>query len=122
MLGVGYSVTFFQFILAILMTQQFRLDYVVAVEKLSVKRQFVRFVSHEIRTPLNSCALGLSYLRKMCVDTVAPPAAAAAPAGAPSADSLVTVIDEILDSCTMVGAPSLEAHCVQLCVTSHMSV
>jgi signal transduction histidine kinase len=46
--------------------QKFRFDLVVAKEKLSIKRQFVRYVSHEVRTPLNSCSLGLSYLKNLC--------------------------------------------------------
>ena len=65
-LGTSYLATMFQFLYASIMTQQYRFDLVVAKEKLSIKRQFVRYVSHEVRTPLNSCSLGLSYLRNLC--------------------------------------------------------
>jgi signal transduction histidine kinase len=65
-LGTAYLATMFQFLYASIMTQQYRFDLVVAKEKLSIKRQFVRYVSHEVRTPLNSCSLGLSYLRNLC--------------------------------------------------------
>jgi signal transduction histidine kinase len=72
------------------LTQQFRFELVVAKEKLSIKRQFVRYVSHEVRTPLNSCALGLSYLRNMCTK---------GPTTEDSSETMLTVIDEIADCC-----------------------
>jgi signal transduction histidine kinase len=66
LLGTTYLLNIFQFLFAYVIMQKFRFDLVVAKEKLSIKRQFVRYVSHEVRTPLNSCSLGLSYLKNLC--------------------------------------------------------
>jgi signal transduction histidine kinase len=66
LLGTTYMLNIFQFLFAYVIMQKFRFDLVVAKEKLSIKRQFVRYVSHEVRTPLNSCSLGLSYLKNLC--------------------------------------------------------
>ncbi len=97
-LGIGYYTTFVFVAYSFLKARQFRFDFVVAVEKLSVKRQFVRFVSHEVRTPLNSCVLGLEYLKNMC---------SGSGSGGQSSDDMLTVLDEILDSCTTVSATAM---------------
>jgi signal transduction histidine kinase len=98
-LNVGYVVTAFHFVFSYVMTQQFRFDLVVAIEQLSVKRQFVRFVSHEVRTPLNSCVLGLQYLR----NSYTAPSSSSSSARPLSSEAVVTIIDEIVDSCSMVS-------------------
>jgi signal transduction histidine kinase/CheY-like chemotaxis protein len=104
-LATAYTATCFQFLYSNLLTQQFRFDLVVAKEKLSIKRQFVRYVSHEVRTPLNSCSLGLSYLRNMCTAQSVPGSHSSdsypsePTANNDSSDTMLTVIDEITDCC-----------------------
>jgi signal transduction histidine kinase len=95
LLGITYLLNIFQFLFAYVVMQKFRFDLVVAKEKLSIKRQFVRYVSHEVRTPLNSCSLGLSYLRNLCEKEMNQ----ASTTDVNKMMSMLTVIDEIADCC-----------------------
>eukprot|EP00603_Paraphysomonas_imperforata_P002953 CAMPEP_0114426884 /NCGR_PEP_ID=MMETSP0103-20121206/8044_1 /TAXON_ID=37642 ORGANISM="Paraphysomonas imperforata, Strain PA2" /NCGR_SAMPLE_ID=MMETSP0103 /ASSEMBLY_ACC=CAM_ASM_000201 /LENGTH=807 /DNA_ID=CAMNT_0001595891 /DNA_START=24 /DNA_END=2447 /DNA_ORIENTATION=- len=117
LLGTSYLATFFQFLYSNTLSQQFRFDLVVAKEKLSIKRQFVRYVSHEVRTPLNSCTLGLTFLKKLCekqkglslpaqvsedlenVDAVTSLVPTSTANTFADLNTMVSVIDEISDCC-----------------------